>query len=112
MSGMSSEQRVTLTYVGDDAVKVGGWVDPVPAIVEPGQDVEVASGAVEALLASGRFTAAGNAPDILRGEQLDAALRDAGLPLTGTADDKRQRLAEHHAAEAAGLDSTDDTETE
>ncbi len=30
----------------------------------------------------------------LAGEALDAALRDAGLPTTGKADEKRQRLAE------------------
>jgi hypothetical protein len=29
----------------------------------------------------------------LKGEKLDQALRDAGLPLTGTADEKRERLA-------------------
>jgi hypothetical protein len=31
----------------------------------------------------------------LKGDALDAALRDAGLPLSGTADEKRARLAEH-----------------
>ncbi len=31
----------------------------------------------------------------LKGQALDAALRDAGLSLEGTADEKRARLAEH-----------------
>lgn len=31
----------------------------------------------------------------LKGKALDAALTDAGLPLSGTADEKRARLAEH-----------------
>jgi hypothetical protein len=31
----------------------------------------------------------------IRGAALDKALEDAGLPKTGTADEKRQRLAEH-----------------
>lgn len=34
--------------------------------------------------------------DELRGAALDAALRDAGLPTSGTADEKRQRLADHN----------------
>lgn len=34
----------------------------------------------------------------LKGKALDAALRDAGLPLTGTADEKRAALASHMAA--------------
>jgi len=35
----------------------------------------------------------------LKGEALDDALRDAGLPLTGTADEKRKRLADFLAEE-------------
>lgn len=31
----------------------------------------------------------------IKGAALDQALEDAGLPKTGTADEKRQRLAEH-----------------
>ncbi len=34
----------------------------------------------------------------LKGKALDQALRDAGLSTTGSADDKRARLAEHEAA--------------
>jgi len=33
----------------------------------------------------------------LKGEALEDALKAAGLPRTGTADEKRQRLAEHNA---------------
>lgn len=32
-----------------------------------------------------------------KGAELDAALTEAGLPHTGTADEKRERLAEHQA---------------
>lgn len=38
----------------------------------------------------------------LKGADLDAALEQAELPKTGTADEKRQRLADHAAALAAG----------
>lgn len=34
-------------------------------------------------------------PELLKGAALDAALEDAGLPKSGTADEKRARLAEH-----------------
>ena len=44
------------------------------------------------------------APEDLKGESLDAALKEAGLPTTGKADEKRARLAEHLAA---GQDSAD-----
>jgi hypothetical protein len=38
----------------------------------------------------------GDTPDEeLRGEALTAALRDAGLPLSGSVEEKRGRLAEH-----------------
>ena len=36
----------------------------------------------------------------LKGEALDEALKEAGLPLTGKADEKRARLAEHLAAQS------------
>lgn len=35
--------------------------------------------------------------DELRGDALDQALRDAGLPTTGKADEKRQRLTDHQS---------------
>lgn len=34
-------------------------------------------------------------PELLKGAALDQALEDAGLPKTGSADEKRARLAEH-----------------
>lgn len=37
------------------------------------------------------------AEDGLRGEALTAALREAGLPLSGSVEEKRTRLAEHRA---------------
>lgn len=36
-------------------------------------------------------------PDTLKGKALDAALDEAGLPKKGSAEQKRQRLAEHLA---------------
>ena len=39
-------------------------------------------------------------PEDLKGEALDAALKDAELPTSGSADEKRARLAEHLAAQA------------
>ena len=36
-------------------------------------------------------------PSELKGAELDAALDAAGLPKTGSADEKRQRLADHNA---------------
>lgn len=99
MSAMSTDEqdRASLKYTGDRVVTIGGDANAVPALIRPGDVVEVNTSAVEALIASGEFTVEGAAPPELRGEQLDDALRDAGLPLTGTADEKRQRLAEHNA---------------
>lgn len=39
-----------------------------------------------------------------KGKALDAALKKAGLPTTGTAADKRQRLADHLAGTGASED--------
>lgn len=41
-------------------------------------------------------------PSELKGKDLDAALEAAGLPKTGTADEKRERLVEHLTAPADG----------
>jgi hypothetical protein len=38
-------------------------------------------------------------PELLKGAALDVALEDAGLPKTGSADEKRARLAEHTASQ-------------
>ena len=40
-----------------------------------------------------------NDPQELRGAALDAALEEAGLPKTGSADEKRARYAEHLSAQ-------------
>lgn len=51
-------------------------------------------------------------PEELKGEALDAALEDAGLPKSGSADEKRARLAEHQATTLAASDAnTDDAVT-
>lgn len=39
-------------------------------------------------------------PADLKGKELEEALESAGLDKTGTADEKRQRLAEHLASQA------------
>lgn len=41
----------------------------------------------------------GSDDDMLRGEALDAALEERGLSKSGTADEKRARVAEHDAAQ-------------
>lgn len=58
---------------------------------------------VEAAIAEGRLTVVSSAGEEqpLKGAALDAALEAADLPTSGTAADKRARLAEHRAAEAA-----------
>lgn len=50
----------------------------------------------------------------LAGEALNAALRDAGLPTTGKADEKRQRLAEAlvPTVEAIPVEADSNTEPE
>lgn len=45
-------------------------------------------------------------PVDLRGKALDAALAEAGLPTTGKADEKRQRLADHQASVEFGGEVT------
>lgn len=49
-------------------------------------------------------------PVDLRGKELDAALDAAGLPKTGTAAEKRERLAERNQTfDATGVDETQPT---
>jgi hypothetical protein len=43
-------------------------------------------------------------PGELKGKELDEALDAAGLPKNGTADEKRQRLADHTSADPAAVD--------
>jgi hypothetical protein len=51
----------------------------------------------------------GEAAEDLKGQALDQALKDADLPATGRADEKRARLAEHEAAAlAAASESNQD----
>ena len=45
--------------------------------------------------------------DELKGKELDAALDAAGLPKSGSADEKRARLAEHQAGQ--GNDNTEES---
>jgi hypothetical protein len=48
-------------------------------------------------------------PVTLRGKALDAALTDAGLSTTGSADAKRQRLSDHQMSVAAGVGTASST---
>jgi hypothetical protein len=50
--------------------------------------------AVSAAIDEGRLTLIGGGDAFLKGEALDDALRDAGLSTSGTANEKRARLAE------------------
>lgn len=105
----SAPQRATLNYKGTSPRIIGGTANAIPRRVQPGQDVEVNADVAEQLIGTGLFTATGRGPEVLRGEALDDALRGEGLAVTGSADEKRQRLAEHHAAQAAGIDAHGDT---
>lgn len=67
-----------------------------------GWPVEVGQARAEVFRARGYTDQApqvdtGEDSEVLKGEALDAALKEAGLPVTGKADEKRARLAEHLA---------------
>lgn len=73
-------------------------------IVEDGEDFTVDDDAFDGLVFSPALFEVVLAPAARgtegpRGEQLDAQLKAAGLPLTGSADEKRERLAEWQAAQ-------------
>lgn len=71
----------------------------MPQQMKRGHDVRVIPDAlVEKYTARGwepTGAAASGDDGVLRGAALDQALEDAGLPKSGTADEKRARLAEH-----------------
>jgi len=59
---------------------------------------------VLAAVRDGRLTVLDQPAPELKGEALDQALRERGLSLSGTADEKRARLAEHpRTTEVPGL---------
>lgn len=69
----------------------------------PGGEITLTRTAlVEAAIASGRFTVldSDGAPAPLKGAALEDALKAADLPTSGSADEKRARLAAHLEAEA------------
>lgn len=112
-------ERVSVTYTGEDAVEVFAGAAPNPSIVQPGETVEVEEWAATSLLNSGGpWRTAGAAPEgVLKGKALDDALVKAGLPTTGTAAEKRARLAENEQqlaqdqdSEAVPVATTDDAE--
>lgn len=57
--------------------------------------------AYKAVVAGEDPAVSGSDPSELKGEALDEALRSAGLPLTGSADEKRARLAEQQGQASA-----------
>lgn len=67
---------------------------------------------VEAAIAEGRLTVLSTEGEVepLKGNALDLALSNAGLPTTGKADEKRARLAEHLEAEALAAAGPGDVE--
>jgi hypothetical protein len=90
--------RAVLRYAGDEPVSIVASANPIPSAVSHGDDVVVDAWAVPSLTAGGRFVASPAASGELRGEALLEALRTAGLPTSGTADEKRARLADAEAA--------------
>jgi hypothetical protein len=86
---------------GEDAVDVRGR--PLPVTRKGGRRVLPRTSVNQ----EAARRAAAESPAELKGEALDIALTDAGLAKTGSADEKRQRLADHQA----GL-SADDTPEE
>lgn len=74
---------------------------PGGTVIEPGRPVRRARGAeVDELIGTGAFRVVDDGGDgedpmeDLRGEQLNEALRARGLPVSGTVDEKRERLRE------------------
>jgi hypothetical protein len=79
---------------------------PGGTVIEPGKPVRRARGReVDELIGTGAFRVVddggdGDDPmDDLRGEQLNEALRARGLSVSGTVDEKRERLREAPPAE-------------
>lgn len=92
-------EPVRLRYLGEDTFALPGFVRARPSAVSPdSRDITVPARYADAILARGDFAPAGE--DALKGRELDEALVAAGLPKTGTADDKRARLAEYMASDA------------
>lgn len=77
----------------DDIDLRKGWLDPVELTDDQARRLEEAG--VELEEAGSKAEAAGQ----LTGNALDNELRREGLPLTGTADEKRQRLEDHLESE-------------
>lgn len=91
-----TDDRVTLVNATGRALGLTSSASPRPTpVVPPGAEVTVDAWAVPSLLGSGRFVAPRDEDAVLRGEALDARLDELGLPKTGTADEKRARVAEH-----------------
>lgn len=95
--------RVMLRYTGADEVSFAGSVHASPRWVGAGGTVTVDAWAAPIMLEGGLFEAAdegqAGAMDALnlRGAALEDALREADLPTTGTADEKRARLADYRS---------------
>lgn len=95
--------RVALHYTGTVDTTLAGSANAEPAIIRPDTVVVVDQWAADVLIKGDAFKPAA-------GASLDAALRAAGLPTTGTADEKRDRLTAHAAA--LTTTPTDEQETD
>lgn len=119
MAGMSENpeapERVALHYAGPNAVRLADSANANPYVIHPGTVVVVEAAAARSLLEAAASTddpGDATAPlwSVVAGAELDAQLKAANLPTSGSADAKRDRLAAHEyelaaaraAAEATG----------
>ena len=116
--------RARFKYLSDDPspVSLPGTADATPSVIRPGDVVEVNAETAELLREDDKmwqptdedYTVPPNRraqreadakakadADELKGADLDRALKTRGLPVTGTADEKRSAVAEYDAADAA-----------
>lgn len=116
--------RARFKYLSDDPspVSLPGTADATPSVIRPGDVVEVNAETADLLRADEAmwqptdeaYTVPPNRrqqreaeakaqadADELKGDKLDRALKTRGLPVTGTADEKRAAVAAYDAAEAA-----------
>lgn len=99
-------ERVAVRYTGSQPIRLADSAGANPPHITPGAIVVVNGWAADILVQ-------GDAWDPAAGAALDQALKDAGLPTTGSADERRDRLAAHEGDLAAQLAAqvTDDQPT-
>lgn len=89
-------ERVALHYTGSNSVRLADSAHANPLTIHPDTVVVVDKWAADNLVQGDAFRPAA-------GTSLDDALRTADLSTSGTADEKRDRLAAHEADLAAAL---------